>query len=40
MDRSREILTDKLIISDYINNISEVIGIAESKDGFSVSISA
>jgi hypothetical protein len=40
MHRSREILTDKLIISDSINQFSGVSGIAKSKCDLSMSINA
>ena len=40
MHRSREILVDKLITSDSINEISGVTGIAEAKYSFLMSINA
>lgn len=40
MHRSREFLTDKLIISDFINQVSGVSDIAKSKYDLSMSINA
>ncbi|EDX83331.1 hypothetical protein S7335_511 [Synechococcus sp. PCC 7335] len=40
MHRSREILTDKLIVSDSIADFSRVTGIAKAKYNFLMSIDA